>query len=154
MGKTTISWAVGLGGMLLGLMVAATTFAQETIDQPRPLPEQLPWSNVWGCPRYAPTVAGIYASPYGRAGRTYRQALRYGYPPLFRVWPPAPVGVYGYPYYGYGYRPAYGPPPVIALPTPLQPQAAVPAAPQPQGPGTPPPSLEPIPAPPGEPGSR
>ena len=94
-------------------------------------------------------------APYGYSynpRRAYRQAVRYGYPPVFQPWPRVPGDIYGYPYYGavrqpaghektytspngYVYRPLYEKP---------QPQ------PQPRIDGSP----ESIPAPPSEPGPR
>ena len=110
-------------------------------------------------------VSGVYAqgyvaSPYAHGyvynpRRLYRQALRYGYPPVFYSWPRAPINLYGYPYHGvarppievwtgpngYVAPPVYAPPIQGQVPTPADPQLR----PQPQAP-------EPIPAPPSNPG--
>lgn len=98
-------------------------------------------------------VGGYVPYPYNvyNPRRVYRQALRYGYPPVFQVWP-APAPVVAYPYPGYGPRPVYAQPPAVPAateePTPTPaPQAA------PSGASNSPAWPEPIPAPTAESGS-
>ena len=149
------------------------------IDQQRQLGEQLRWRNMWAYPSYAPARAGIYAYGYApypysvyNPRRAYRQALRYGYPPLYQQWPRAPGDIYGYPYYGYarqpigqekvwtgpsGYvdRPSHGQPPEPQAPTPASPpRPQEPSASAGEPSSSPEAVPEPIPAPPSEPGPR
>jgi hypothetical protein len=140
------------------------------IDHQRQLVWQMQRQYAWGDPRYAPSAADAYGYAYGPR-RTYRQALRLGYVPL---WPRAPGDIYGDPYHGflrqptgngrdgtapngYVYRPGNVPPP----PAPGGNRSATPtpAAPRPSGSPETNPSLsapvpEAIPAPPSEPGPR
>jgi len=151
MGNTaTLRIGCLLGGVL-GLVIS-TTAAAQYVAGPLPAgPRAYRMSGVY--------AQGYVASPYAHGyvynpRRLYRQALRYGYPPVFYSWPRAPINLYGYPYYGVARPPievwvgpnGYVAPPVYAPPT--QEQVPTPADPQ-LRPQTPVP--EPIPAPPSNP---
>jgi len=142
---------------------AAEAERHAAIDQQRNTIEQMKWYNTWAYRGYAPTLSNIYANGYSyNPRRVYRQAIRYGSPPVFQPWPRVPGDIYGYPYYGavrqpaghektytspngYVYRPRMPPP----APSPSSPPAP-PATPAPEVGGSP----ESIPAPPSEPGPK
>jgi hypothetical protein len=123
-------------GCLLGIILALAIAAQATAQTG--YYSLQPGIHAYG---YAPYPYSVY-----NPRRAYRQALRYGYPPLFQAWPPVPGGIYGYPYYGSVYRPWYGQPSQMQVPTPASPETRPPAPPAS--------AIEPIPTPPSEPGPR
>ena len=146
---------------------AAEAERRAAIDRQRSLIEQMKWYNTWAYRGYAPTLIDIYAyryAPYGYSyspRRAYRQAIRYGYSPVFQPWPRVPGDIYGYPYYGAARQPAghektYTSPngyvyrPLYENPPPPQPPPGPPPQPQPRIDGSP----ESIPAPPSEPGPK
>jgi hypothetical protein len=108
---------------------------------------------------YAPAPAGVgYAPSYApfpynvyNPRRAYRQALRYGFPPLYQHWPMpvVPVDRFGYPMYGPVNPSLYGRPQAPAMMSPQPTPSAVGAAPSTS---SVPASPEPIPAPIGEAG--
>ncbi len=150
MKNSTILWAVALFAVVAGLLAAATASAQVVV--------------------YTPPVAAVYAGryaayPYGAVvynpRRTYRQAVRYGYAPVFV--PAAPVitrgptdyfgrPMYGPPYYAYPRPPIsygangydYRPVPAAPQPSATAPSAAAVETPPPPAPA---PATEAIPAP-------
>ena len=137
------------------------------IDQQRQAVAVMSVQGVWTYPAYVPAAAYGYVPapvPYGvyRPRRAYRQALRYGYPPVVQAWPTAVVPVYPHVYprvqIGYGRGPAdsngYVHPPMHRqMPAPSVPTPA-PSRTRSQAPPTsadvPSTTLEPIPTPPGE----
>ena len=139
------------------------------IDQQRQVAAAMRVQSVWPYPTYAPAAVYGYGHgpiPYSayRPRRAYRQALRYGYPPVFQAWPPVVVRVYPYYVYprgpiggrapidpnGYVYPPMYGQAPALPVPTPAPPRTHPQTPPASAGESSP--TLEPIPTPPGEPG--
>jgi hypothetical protein len=119
-----------LAGALLVAMAASQAEAQAYAAVP---------AGVGYAPSYAPYPYNVY-----NPRRAYRQALRYGYPPLYQHWP-APVVVvdrFGYPMYGPVNPPLYGRP---QAPAANSPQPAPTSPPSTSG-GTPA-SPELIPAP-------
>jgi hypothetical protein len=93
------------------------------------------------------------STPYGyvyNPRRAYRQALRYGYPPLFQAWPPMPVG---HVYYGNVPQPSFGPPQQTPTPA-IRPRPTESSAAGVDSSSGTAPALEPIPAPNSDVGPR
>lgn len=125
--------------VVLGLAVASKATAQVVyVDVRASYPAPMVGAYVGG---YAPHPYNVY-----NPRRAYRQALRYGYPPLFQSWPPVPHPLYGPPYYGPGPRAVYGQPVLPQVPTPAALETRPPAPSSSTGAPSSSPELVPAPA--------
>ncbi len=160
-----VALAVAIWGVSLVLLVGAAP-AQQLYPVPYPA-----YAPVVGGPyRLAPRTYGYVAYPYAVVTypygyayspfRTYRRAVRFGYPVAVPASPWLPGGVYRYSYYGYAPYVGYVRPPVLPPVAGTAVPSSPPTWPLPPPPSTQPPvqsqppALEPIPAPPTGPTMR